>query len=128
MEKSSKFQKALNLVAAGLMIFFSIPKLIGAAEPKAGFEQFKSVVPLDPDTFRIFAGSAELFIAIVLLIFTFTNKAILGKLGYSLLLATMISGLILEFFARPEPMMMLVVIAIVLSLISIVSLKGLLQK
>ena len=128
MEKSTKFQKALNLIAAGLMLFFSIPKLIGAEESRAGFEQFKSLVPLDPDVFRIITGAIELLIAIILIIFTINSKKSLGKIAYFLLLSTMIGGLIMEFFARPKPEMMLVVIAIVLILISILSLKALVKK
>jgi len=116
-----------NLVAAGLMLFFAIPKLLGAEKSVKGFEQFESLVPLDPNIFRIFTGSVELIIVILLIIYTFKNKISLGKLAYFLLLATMIGGLIMEFFARPQPVMMLVIIAILLSIFSIYKLK-MLQK
>ena len=123
MEKSSKIQKGLNLVAAGLMIFFAVPKLIGAEASLKGFEQFKSLVPLDPDVFRIFTGSVELFIAILLIVYTIKSTKNLGVIAYFFLLSTMIGGLIMEFFARPEPDMMLTVIAIILSILSIYKLK-----
>jgi len=110
------------------MVFFAVPKLVGAKKSLAGFEQFKSLVPLDPDVFRIFTGTIELSIAILLLLYTFKSKAILGKIAYGALLATMIGGLVMEFFARPQPEMMLVVIAVLLSLLSIVKLKRILKK
>ena len=122
------FNKVGNLLAAGLMIFFAVPKLLGFEESVAGFEQFKSLVPLDPKLFRVFTGCVELLVALVLIIYTINNKENLGRLGYFLLLATMMGGLIMEFFARPEPEMMLVVIAIVLSLLSIYRLKGFIKK
>jgi hypothetical protein len=117
-----------NLVAAGLMLFFSIPKLIGVEKSVQGFEQFKSLVPIDPDIFRVFTGVVELIIAILLIIYTIKNTNSLGKLAYFLLLATMIGGLTMEFFARPKPEMMLVVIAVFLSVLSIYKLKVLLKK
>ncbi len=122
------FNKASNLIAAGLMLFFAIPKIIGIEKSVKGFEQFKSLVPIDPDIFRVFTGSVEIIIAILLIIYTIKNSNSLGKLAYFLLLATMIGGLTMEFFARPEPDMMLVVIAIILSVLSIYKLKILFEK
>ena len=122
------FNTISNLVAAGLMLFFAIPKLIGIEKSVKGFEQFKSLVPIDPDIFRVFTGSVELLIAILLITYTIKNTNSLGKLAYFLLLATMIGGLTMEFFARPEPEMMLVVIAIILSVLSIYKLKVLFKN
>lgn len=122
------FNKASNLIAAGLMLFFAIPKIIGIEKSVKGFEQFKSLVPIDPDIFRVFTGSVEIIIAILLIIYTIKNSNSLGKLAYFLLLATMIGGLTMEFFARPEPDMMLVVIAIILAVLSIYKLKVLFKK
>ncbi|WP_458626619.1 hypothetical protein [Winogradskyella sp. PC D3.3] len=59
------FNKVSNLIAAGLMAFFAIPKLIGIEKSVQGFEQFKSLVPLDPNFFRHFTGVVELVIAIL---------------------------------------------------------------
>ncbi|GAK76160.1 hypothetical protein JCM19314_3696 [Nonlabens ulvanivorans] len=123
-----KFNTITNLVAGGLMLFFAIPKLIGIEKSVKGFEQFKSLVPLDADVFRIFTGSVELLIAILLIAFTINKKVNLGKIAYFFLLSTMIGGLIMEFFARPQPDIMLVVIAIILSVLSIYKLKLLLKK
>jgi hypothetical protein len=114
-----------NYIAAGLMIFFSIPKLIGAEKSRKGFEQFKSLVPLDPDVFRLVTGIIELYIAILLIIYAIKNINNLGKLAYFLLLSTMIGGLIMEFFARPTPDMMLVIIAVLLTALSLYRLKTL---
>jgi hypothetical protein len=110
------------------MLFFSIPKLIGVEKTVQGFEQFKSLVSINPDIFRLFTGSVELIIAILLIAYTVKNTNGLGKLAYFLLLATMIGGLTMEFFARPEPDMMLVVIAIILAVLSIYKLKVLFKK
>ena len=60
------FDKGSNLIAAGLMLFFSIPKLLGAEEVKEGFKQFESLVPIDLNVFRVFTGIVELSIAILL--------------------------------------------------------------
>ncbi|WP_430410455.1 DoxX family protein [Kordia sp.] len=122
------FNTVSNLIAAGLMLFFSIPKLIGVEKSVQGFEQFQSLVPIDPTIFRVFTGIVELTIAILLIIYTIKGINNLGKLAYFLLLATMIGGLTMEFFARPKPEMMLVVIAVLLSALSIYKLKLLLKK
>jgi hypothetical protein len=121
-------QKITNLIAAALMLFFAVPKLLGVEKSVEGFEQFKSLVPLDPNVFRIFTGVVELSIALLLIIYAIKKTKNLGKLAYFLLLSTMIGGLIMEFFARPKPEMMLVVIAIILSVLSIYKLKILLKK
>ncbi|WP_179375766.1 DoxX family protein [Winogradskyella wichelsiae] len=122
------FNKISNLVAAGLMLFFAIPKLVGVEKSVQGFKQFQSLVPLDPTVFRIFTGTVELAIALLLLAYAIRNINNLGKLAYFLLLSTMIGGLTMEFFARPKPEMLLVVIALVLSALSIYKLKLLLKK
>lgn len=122
------FNKVSNLVAAGIMIFFSIPKLTGDEDAINGFAQFESFVPIDINVFRIFAGVAELFIGILLIAYTIKNKENLGKIAYSLLLVTMLSAIVLEFFARPEPEAVLAAIAIFLSGLSMYKLKTLLVK
>ncbi|WP_179319244.1 DoxX family protein [Winogradskyella helgolandensis] len=128
MKKTKILQTASNIVAAALMVFFAIPKLLGAEKSVQGFEQFKSLVPLDPNVFRVFTGIVELFIAILILLFIIKKNINLGKIAYFLLLATMIGGLIMEFFARPKPAMMLVIIALLLSILSIFKLKTLSTK
>ena len=122
------FNKVSTIIAAGLMAFFSIPKLIGVEESVQGFEQFKSLVPLDPNLFRIFTGIVELSIALLLIVYVVKNTINLGKLAYFLLLSTMMGALTMEFFARPEPEMMLVVIALVLAALSVFRLKMLFNK
>ncbi|MBU2997261.1 DoxX family protein [Cellulophaga baltica] len=110
------------------MVFFAVPKLIGAEKSLKGFEQFKSLVPLDADTFRIFTGVVEFTVAALLIIYILKKTNNIGKLAYFLLLSTMIGGLIMEFFARPKPEIMLVVIALLLSILSIYKLKLLSSK
>jgi len=121
-------QKAGNIVAALVMAAFGIQKLIGVEEAVAGFKQLESFVPIDIDTFRMMTGGIEITIALILIAYTFTNKANLGKLGYLLLAGTMMGALTMEFLARPEPMMMLVVIAIALLLLSLYKLKTLIKS
>ncbi|WP_159023094.1 DoxX family protein [Formosa sp. L2A11] len=128
MNRTTILNKASNIIAAALMIFFAIPKLLGAEKSIQGFEQFKSLVPLDPNVFRVFTGVVEFIIALLLIFYTIKNTNNLGKLAYFLLLSTMIGGLIMEFFARPEPAMPLVIIAIILSVLSVFKLKSLLKK
>ncbi len=113
----------INIVASGLMIFFAVPKLLAKPQSVAGFEQFEKAIYLNADFFRIFTGVSELALAILLLAFIFTKNNTFGKLGYSFLLITMVTALGLEFFARPEPKMLLVLIAIFLALASIYRLK-----
>ena len=122
------FNKISDLIAAGLMLFFAIPKLIGVEKSVEGFKQFESLVPLDPDVFRVFTGVVEILIAILLIAYAIKKVASLGRLSYFLLLSTMLGGLTMDFFARPKPDMMLVVIAILLSALSIYKLKGLFTK
>ncbi|MBD0777886.1 hypothetical protein HPE56_08775 [Maribacter sp. ANRC-HE7] len=113
----------INIVASAMMLFFAIPKLLGQPQSKAGFEHFGKALKIDADIFRVFTGLSELGLAIVLLVFIFTKRAMLGKFAFLFLLAMMLTALGLEFFARPEPKMVLVVIAIILAAISIYRLK-----
>ncbi len=128
MKQSTILEKALNLIAAGLMLFFSIPKLLGVDEAKENFKLMESFVPIDINLFRVFTGVLEVSIALLLVVYTIKNKAALGKLGYLLLFATMTGALVMEFVAKPEPMIVMAIIAIFLSLLSIYKLKTLLKK
>ena len=78
MKTTNILQNASHLVAVGLMLFFAIPKLLGAEKSVEGFEHFKSLVPLDPNVFRIFTGIVELIIAILLIAFVIKNNNSLG--------------------------------------------------
>jgi len=122
------FNKVSTIIASGLMVFFSVPKLLGFEESIKGFEQFKSLVPLDPNIFRMFTGIVELSIALLLGAYAIKNTANLGKAVYFLLLSTMIGALSMEFFARPQPEIMLVIIAIILATLSVFRLKTFFNK
>jgi len=93
-------QKAGNLVAALVMAAFGIQKIVGVEEAVAGFKELASLVPIDIDTFRVITGGIEVVIALLLVAYTFTNKASLGKIGYLLLLGTMSGALVMEFFKK----------------------------
>ncbi|GGG44752.1 hypothetical protein [Bizionia arctica] len=117
----------INLVSILILLFFAIPKILGQAKSVAGFNQFESLLGIDATFFRLFTGFSELAIIILILIYTFIRKKIAGKLAYLFLFVTMITALGIEFFIRPEPVMLLVIIAIVLSLFSIYQLKYILN-
>ncbi len=106
-----------------LMAFFAIPKLLGVPQSKEGFIQFENAIHIDADFFRIFTGISELGLALLILVFIIKKNKNIGKLAFAFLLVTMVTALGLEFFARPEPKMVLVIIAIVLAAISIFKLK-----
>lgn len=113
----------INGIAIVVMIFFAIPKLLGKPQSIAGFKQFENAIHLDADFFRIFTGISELGLALLVLVFAFTKNKTIGKVAFGFLLITMLTALTLEFFARPEPKGILVVIAVILAFLSIYKLK-----
>lgn len=117
----------ISIFIIGIMTFFAIPKLLGAAESVKGFKQFEAIVPLKPDIFRLFTGVSELGLALLFLVFVVNKNKTIGKIAFLFLLITMITALILEFFARPEPKIVLVVIAITLAILSLYRLKTIKQ-
>ncbi|PIB37443.1 hypothetical protein BFP72_06695 [Reichenbachiella sp. 5M10] len=113
----------LNTTVLLTLTFFAIPKLLGKPRSVSGFEQFERVLGLDADFFRLFTGISELGMAVLILIFSISGNKVVGKLAFVLLLVTMIAALGLEFFARSEPKIVLVGIAITLAIISIYKLQ-----
>ena len=109
----------INVIAIAVMGFFAIPKLLGQPESVKGFQQFEDALQINADFFRIFTGIAEISMALLLLYFTISQKVKIGIFTYGFLLITMFTALGLEFFARPKPEMMLVIIAIVLVILSV---------
>ena len=122
------FNTISNLVAAGLMLFFSMTKLVGGEEVKANFKLMESLVPIDIDVFRMFTGVVELSIGLLLIMYTLKNKDSIGKLAYVLLIGTMAGALVMEFVAKPEPMIMMAVLAVILFALSAYKLKTLFSK
>ncbi|PPK92554.1 DoxX-like protein [Nonlabens xylanidelens] len=120
--------KSINILSILAMTFFAIPKLLGKPTSVAGFKQFEKVIPLDAEFFMIFTGISELSMAILILYFAITHKIKVGMFAYAFLLITMITALGLEFIARPEPKMVLVIIAIVLVIFSVYQLLTLKNK
>lgn len=123
MYKTKFFHTVTNLIASGIMILFSVPKLLGIEKYIENFEQFKFFLHLEPTVFRISAGVIELFIGILLASYTIKNSNLIGNTAYFLLLMTMVSGIVLEFFTRQKPEIILIMVAIILSGLSIFKLK-----
>lgn len=115
----------INVATSAILIFFSLPKLLGKPQSIAGFEQFEKVLHIDADIFRVFTGVVELGLAMLLTLAIFNKNSLLGKIAFSFVLITMLTALILEFFARPEPKAILVFIAFVLAFLSLYRLKQL---
>lgn len=115
--------QTINIVSILVLIYFAIPKILGLPRSVAGFTQFESVLGINADFFRIFTGVSEVTMVILILIYAFTGKKIVGKIAFLFLLVTMLTALAIEFFVRPEPAMLLVIVAIVLSIFSIYKLK-----
>tara|TARA_R110002073_G_scaffold40547_1_gene114840 strand:+ start:43849 stop:44244 length:396 start_codon:yes stop_codon:yes gene_type:complete len=119
----NRINQSINIIVIGLMTFFAIPKLLGKPQSIAGFKQFENAIHINADFFRIFTGISELGLALLILVFVFNKNKTIGKIAFSFLLITMITALALEFFARPEPKIMLVIIAVILALLSLYKLK-----
>ena len=117
--------QGINSVILVVMTFFAIPKLLGKPQSIEGFKQFENAIHLDADFFRIFTGVSELGLALLFL--TINKNTTIGKMAFSFLLITMITALGLEFFARPEPKIILVIIAVILAVVSVYRLKTMKQ-
>lgn len=113
----------INFISATLMLFFALPKILGGATSIQGFQQFGTVLHLPPDFFRIFTGFSELAIAALIVLFSLKKGKLLGRIAFSFLLVTMLTALGIEFFARPEPKVALVTLAIALASLSTYRLK-----
>ena len=119
--------QGINIVIIGIMTFFAIPKLLGKPQSIEGFKQFENAIHLDANFFRIFTGISELGLALLFLLFAINKNTTIGKISFSFLLITMFTALALEFFARPEPKNVLVIIAVILAVVSVFRLKTITQ-
>jgi len=109
-------ENILNAITVIIMVFFAIPKLTGMPRSIEGFEQFEIALGIPATFFRIFTGISEVALA-GLLIFAFVyEKPRLEKIAFAFLLITMLTAILLELLARPEPKLILVVIAIFLAI------------
>lgn len=117
--------QAINIIVVLVMTFFAIPKLLGKPQSIEGFKQFENAIHLDADFFRVFTGVSEVGLALLVLFYAINKNITLGRIAFSFLLVTMLTALSLEFFARPEPKMVLVAIAIMLTLVSVYRLQSL---
>jgi len=116
--------QTINIISVLVLLYFAYPKILGLPQSVAGFTQFESVLGINADLFRLFTGFSELAMGFLILVYIFTNKKIVGKIAYLFLLLTMLTALLIEFIVRPQPVILLVVIAIVLSIFSIYKLKS----
>jgi len=116
--------QVVNIASMLLLVYFAFPKILGLPKSVDGFEQFESVIHIDATFFRLFTGFSELVIASLILVYVFTKNNTVGKAAFLFLLATMVSALAIEFFVRPHPVMLLVVIAIILTLATVYKLKN----
>ncbi|WP_396601881.1 hypothetical protein [Algibacter sp. R77976] len=117
--------QVINFAVIAVMTIFAIPKLLGKPQSIEGFKQFENAIHLNADFFRIFTGISELGMALLFLVFAINKNTTIGKIAFLFLLITMIMALGLEFFARPEPKIVLVIIAILLAVVSVYRLKSL---
>jgi prolipoprotein diacylglyceryltransferase len=115
----------LNIAIIGILSIFALPKLLGKPQSIEGFKQFENAINLNADFFRIFTGISELGLALLFVIFAINKNRTIGRIAFSFLSITMITALILEFFARPQPKNLLVFIAVLLVVFSIYRLKTL---
>jgi hypothetical protein len=120
--------KIINSISILTMGYFAIPKLLGMPMSVKGFQQFEQTLQINADFFRIFTGLSEISMAILILFFAISQKTRVGIFAYAFLLITMLTALGLEFFARPEPKILLVIIAIVLAIFSVYQLFYLKNK
>lgn len=120
--------KIINSISILTMGYFAIPKLLGMPMSVKGFQQFEQTLQINADFFRIFTGLSEISMAILILYFAISQKTRVGIFAYAFLLITMLTALGLEFFARPEPKILLVIIAIVLVIFSVYQLFYLKNK
>ena len=108
----------INIISIVAMGYFAIPKLLAKPMSVAGFQQFENAIHINADFFRVFTGLSEMTMVILILYFAISQKIEVGIFAFLFLLITMLTALGLEFFARPEPKILLVIIAIVLALLS----------
>jgi len=120
------------------MLFFSIPKLTAQPPSVEGFTQFAEVIPVDPFVFMYLTGAVELSIVVLIvtgIIAEFKKNTEYLKyaspIAFFLLFGTMCVALLIEFFVRPAPEIMLVSIALLLiagSVIAIINNKKIIDK
>lgn len=129
-----KFILLLHFIAAVLMFRFALPKILGQEVSVQGFNEITRSLPVSSDFFRIFTGVTELIIVFLMGLFLVLSiqkiniapalknyKGIISLTANGLLLATMIGGLLAEFFARDMPKYALVYIACGLILVSLIN-------
>ncbi|MCR1024808.1 DoxX family protein [Cellulophaga baltica] len=109
-------ENILNAITIIIMVFFAFPKLTGIPRSIEGFKQFEIALGIPATFFRIFTGISEVALAILLIIAFVYKKQTLEKIAFAFLLITMLSAIVLELLARPEPKLILVAIAVFLAI------------
>lgn len=116
----------ISLASAIFMLNFAIPKLSASEVSVKSFTQFAHVLPLDGEAYMYFVGVLELIVALIFIISLLIGdrkiKAKITLLGIFLLTGTLLGALATEFFVRPEPIGMLVLLSSIFITTSIVQL------
>ena len=60
--------RILDLIIAALMVVVGLPKLLGTAKALAEYTPLANAIGIDPTLFRFAAGSAELSVALLLVV------------------------------------------------------------
>lgn len=110
--------RRFDIVAALLMLFFAVPKLLGASRSVAGFQVIADHVGLDPTGLRLATGAIELAIAVLLIAPSWQARGrsqVLALAGHVLLLGTMAGAVFTELVIRPGAAPVLLALALVLA-------------
>ncbi|YCM46560.1 hypothetical protein V2O64_11070 [Verrucomicrobiaceae bacterium 227] len=104
-----------SILSIAMLVFFAFPKIMGAPQSVAGFNDFSPALGLPARPFMFFTGYLELGIALFFVAALIVRKWHLPAIftAHLLLFGTMATGLLIELFARATPVMPLVIIAII---------------
>jgi hypothetical protein len=105
-----------------MLIYFAIPKITYNEMSLKGFTDFSPAFGVEPVPFMLFTGYMELAIAALFVVglLLLKVKPLLLPAANGLMLGTMLVGLYIEFFARTNPVHMLIIIALAFAAIAFV--------
>ena len=116
----------ISLANVIFMLKFAIPKLLASEVSVKAFTQFAQVLPVNGSIFMYFTGMLELTIALIFTASLFVGskkiKAKVTIVGIFLLSGTLLGALATEFFVRPEPIAILVILSSIFLILALVQL------
>jgi hypothetical protein len=123
--KTTALDWIFSLLSVAMLILFALPKVLGVERSVKGFQDFAPALGLPAKPFMLFTGYAELAIAALFVVaLAWKQRHSLVTFGANaMLLATMVTGLFIEFFARTEPKNLLVGVAIVFTVFAAIQVK-----